>query len=160
MTKAKQLTPRGQARIASFLKKRSLPLRMYSPNQSSSPDMKKAGVSSNQVEVTSNEPSPMVICPQRDKPKEAELEEMELIGQKSDKPGEEEEKGKDKVEDKERETQNKTKVPQFPNPPVCDRTKSNKRIDSGNKIEDSQVGNQESMTPENVPPETVREETE
>ena len=113
MTKAKQLTPRGQAGITSFMKKRSLPQRTNSPtNQTSSPDLKKVAVTSNVVEVMSNKPSPMVISLQRDKkPRNAEPELKELTGKDKTNRSKEEEGGQmDQVKDKGGKVQNKPKA--------------------------------------------------
>ena len=62
-------TPKGQPRIASYMKKRSHPQRINSPtNQTSSPDQKRVSVDPKpNMESTSNEPGPMDISPQRDK---------------------------------------------------------------------------------------------
>ena len=72
MPAIKPSTPKGQKGIESFLstKKRSPPERVTSPtNQTSSPDQKKAAVNdkSGNPEEMSNEPSPALMNPQRDK---------------------------------------------------------------------------------------------
>ena len=61
---------KGQPGIESFLseKKRRPPQRITSPtNQTSSPDTKKAAVETSSPEITSNEPDPILVSPQRDK---------------------------------------------------------------------------------------------
>ena len=72
-TRAKITTvsSRGQPGIASFLsKKRCPPQRIDSPtNQTASPDSKKTALDTSRPEVTSNEPNPSLVTPQRDKPK-------------------------------------------------------------------------------------------
>ena len=138
-------TPKGQTVLASFLsaKKRSPPPRITSPtNQTSSPDNKKAAVTEKLTpEVKSNEPSPSLVSPQRDKPKtpaavedsdgDVVMKEKEIPENESSTDKQEEEKENDAIETqqpneedvdipKDSEVPNDSQVepPRDPSPPI------------------------------------------